>query len=131
MSTKNRPDIERRAQDITDHLISYIEMGNGDWNPHAWEPLFTAVCVIGDDAREAGPYAVLIYQRYIAVAALFLSKFPNAENRYQLAHRIFEDGQSLVYYFRNMRGRDFTDEEHFLVRDAVMKISRTLEALVR
>ena len=126
-----RPHIECRAQKIADTLITRISFRNGEWDPVMWGSVFAAVQLVSDDMREAAPYAILLYQRYVRIAALFLSKFPDKGRRQRFVACVRGDMASLAYHRIYMKANAFTEEEHQLVSDAVEDLYNVLEVIDR
>ncbi len=111
-------------------LMDHLGAGQG-WRPGLWRQLFLAVELVGDDAREAGPYAVLIYQRFIVIAHVYLVRFPDPAKRRQLVTRINRDLESIEYHRNLMDVRAFDVHEMVLLEAAVNEIQKALTLIDR
>jgi hypothetical protein len=122
--------LEKKARNMAEDLMNFISGSNG-WQPGMWKSIIAAVEIVGDDAREASPYAALIYQRYILIAHAYLIKFPNHMQRRGLVARIESDLRSLAHYREQMDVRAFDVHEMLTLEAADKDIKKSLELIDR
>lgn len=91
-----------------------------------WEEIFNAICHEGWYVREVSPAAVVIYQRYLGIAALYLKECPDERKREQLGKRVKEDLAHNLSKYSKMSLQNFSLEERREGSRAFGIIKRTL-----
>jgi hypothetical protein len=80
----------------------------------AWGMIFDAICSEGQHVGKVSPAAIVIYQRYLALAVDFLRMYPDDKKHKELFDRVRDDLSHKTFYYERMepeKERLFTEME--------------------
>lgn len=126
-TVQSRPALEERARRMADDLMKVVWSDGEGWKPRKWKEIIAAVELAGDDAREANPYAALVYQRFVLIAHSYLVRYPNYLQRRRLVNRVDRDLISLEEHRKLMDVRAFDVHEELILNDFAKGMQQMLD----
>src|SRR4051812_42554156 len=112
-------------------LLNQIASANWDFDPEGWNVILSAITREGENVRDAGPCALVVYERYVRIALVHLLRFRSLQNARALIHVVMTDLEQMHSTIKKMHRKAFTDNETAAIRKATQQLHISLQALAK